>query len=115
MLSLLHKGGQRCERYLSGGLRHPDGKNPYKKRLPYCAGSPSRQAPISNTLEGAIYVNRALPFGLRSAPKIFTALAYAFEFITKQHGIKWVWYYLMLRCVVFIEAHFTFVVEHIPQ
>lgn len=39
-------------------------------------------------------MNGALPFGLRSAPKIFTALADAFEFIIKQHGIKWVWHYL---------------------
>ena len=36
----------------------------------------------------------ALPFGLRSAPKIFTVLADAFKFIIKQHSIEWVWHYL---------------------
>ena len=32
-----------------------------------------------------LFVDGALPFGLRSAPKIFTALAFALENIIKQH------------------------------
>ena len=49
---------------------------------------------LATSWNGQLYVDGALPFGLRSAPKIFTALADAFEFIMKQHGIEWVWHYL---------------------
>ena len=49
---------------------------------------------IATSWNGQIYVDGALPFGLRSAPKIFTAVADTFEFIMKQHGIEWVWHYL---------------------
>ena len=33
-----------------------------------------------------LFVDTVLPFGLRSAPKIFTALADAVEWIAKQEG-----------------------------
>ena len=36
----------------------------------------------------------ALPFGLRSDPKIFTALADAAEWITRQEGVEFVIHYL---------------------
>jgi len=36
----------------------------------------------------------ALPFGLRSAPKLFTALADALEWILMANGIRFVWHYL---------------------
>ena len=35
-----------------------------------------------------------LPFGLRSAPVIFTALADALEWIVKQQGVKVLYHYL---------------------
>ena len=41
-----------------------------------------------------IYVDRVLLFGLRSAPKIFSALADALEWIVKDHGVKRLWLYL---------------------
>ena len=44
--------------------------------------------------ENALYIDTALPFGLRSAPKIFNALADAVEWILKQEGIEVVLYYL---------------------
>jgi hypothetical protein len=44
--------------------------------------------------EGKLYVDDALPFGLRSAPKIFNAIADALEWILKQHGLEEVWHYL---------------------
>ena len=44
--------------------------------------------------EGQVYVDAALPFGLRSAPKIFNALADGLEWIAKQHGVEYVWHYL---------------------
>lgn len=44
--------------------------------------------------EGALYIDSALPFGLRSAPKIFTALADAAEWIMRQSGVQFVLHYL---------------------
>ena len=44
--------------------------------------------------DGALYVDAALPFGLRSAPKIFTALADAAEWIAKQQGVAGLLHYL---------------------
>ena len=43
---------------------------------------------------GQIYVDAALPFGLRSAPKIFNALADAVEWAVKQNGVEHLWHYL---------------------
>ena len=44
--------------------------------------------------EDRVYVDAALPFGLRSAPKIFNALADALEWIVKEHGVRYLWHYL---------------------
>ena len=44
--------------------------------------------------EGALYVDATLPFGLRSAPKIFNTLADVLEWILKQEGVDWVYHYL---------------------
>ena len=44
--------------------------------------------------EERVYVDAALPFGLRSAPKIFTALADAIEWIAKSQGVQHLWHYL---------------------
>ena len=41
-----------------------------------------------------IYVDAALPFGLRSAPKLFTALADTLEWMVRQHGAQHIWHYL---------------------
>lgn len=50
--------------------------------------------------EGSLFVDSALLFGLlfglRSVPKIFTALADAVECITKEAGIGFVIHYLMI-------------------
>ena len=43
---------------------------------------------------GKHYVDAMLPFGLRSAPKIFTALADALEWILRQHGVVHIDHYL---------------------
>lgn len=42
----------------------------------------------------AIYIDNSLPFGLRSAPKIFNAIADALEWILRQHGVDNIWHYL---------------------
>lgn len=44
--------------------------------------------------EGALYIDTALPFDLRSAPKIFTAIADAAEWIARQHGVNFIIHYL---------------------
>ena len=44
--------------------------------------------------EGSLFIDTALPFGRRSAPKIFTALADAAEWIVRQRGVEFVIYYL---------------------
>ena len=37
--------------------------------------------------DGDLYIDTALPFGLRSAPKIFTAITNAVEWIIRQEGV----------------------------
>ena len=44
--------------------------------------------------EGAYYVDTTLPFGLRSAPKIFTAITDAAEWILKERGVQFCLHYL---------------------
>ena len=44
--------------------------------------------------EGELFVDTALPFGLRSAPKIFTAVADAFQWILTQVGVQLVFHYI---------------------
>lgn len=43
---------------------------------------------------GETYIDTALPFGLRSAPKIFSALADALAWILKDRGVAWQLHYL---------------------
>ena len=44
--------------------------------------------------EGRTYVDTTLPFGLRSAPKLFTALAEALEWCVKRKGLEWLLKYI---------------------
>ena len=44
--------------------------------------------------QGKVFVDAALPFGLRSAPKIFNALADAAQWIIKEMGALYLWHYL---------------------
>ena len=44
--------------------------------------------------QGAIYIDAILPFGLRSAPKMFMAIADALEWILRHHGTRLVWHYI---------------------
>jgi len=43
---------------------------------------------------GHIYVDACLPFGLRSAPLIFTAVADGLEWIVKRQGVQFIYHYL---------------------
>ena len=44
--------------------------------------------------EDSLFIDTALPFGLQSAPKIFTALADAEEWMVRQQVVEFVIYYL---------------------
>ena len=43
---------------------------------------------------GKIFFDKRLPFGLRSAPKSFTAVADALQWIFRKQGVTWVEHYL---------------------
>ena len=43
---------------------------------------------------GQLYFDTRLPFGLRSAPKIFTAVADALQWMLEEQGVSWVAHYL---------------------
>ena len=51
-----------------------------------------------------IYVDGALRFGLRAAPKSFTAVADALEWILEQNGIRFVMHYRYLDDFLTMEA-----------
>ena len=44
--------------------------------------------------QGKLYVDTTLPFGLRSAPKIFNAVADAAQWIIQEMGARYLWHYL---------------------
>ena len=44
--------------------------------------------------QGATFVDGTLPFGLRSAPLLFTALGDALEWVAKAHGAGWLRHYI---------------------
>ena len=44
--------------------------------------------------EGQTYIDKVLPFGLRSAPLIFTAIADALQWIMTERGVRPVFHYL---------------------
>ena len=49
---------------------------------------------LGMTWEGALYVDAALPFGLQSAPKIFTSVVDALEWCLRLEGLQQVYQYL---------------------
>ena len=44
--------------------------------------------------EGTVYIDTTLPFGLRSAPLLFSALANALAWVMRKHGVTWVEHYI---------------------
>ena len=44
--------------------------------------------------KGTVYVDSALPFGLRSAPLLFTAVGGAFQWIMLRRGVSWLGHYV---------------------
>ena len=44
--------------------------------------------------KGALYYDKCLPFGLKSALKVFTAVADTLQWVFQQRGVTWVRHYL---------------------
>ena len=63
-------------------LAKPDLKSAYRS-IPM---HPDDQVLLGMTLEGHTFINTTLPFGLRSAPKIFSALSDVLECVIVQRG-----------------------------
>ena len=59
--------------------------------VPVC---PSDRHLLGIVWRGELFVDTALPFGLRSAPKIFTAVADALQFILQEKGVQRIMHYL---------------------
>ena len=55
---------------------------------------PQDQPLLGIMWEDSVYVDKTLPFGLRSAPKIFSAIADAIQWILNQKGIRNIIHYL---------------------
>ena len=55
---------------------------------------PDDRALLGVQWRGTIYIDCMLPFGLRSAPKIFTAIADALEWVIRRRGTRYVWHYI---------------------
>ena len=55
---------------------------------------PSDRPLLGMRWEGKEYVDSALPFGLRSAPKIFSTIADTLEWILQSKGVKCIMHYL---------------------
>ena len=55
---------------------------------------PADRSLLGMMWEGSIYADKTLPFGLRSAPKIFSALADALEWILLERGLTNILHYL---------------------
>ena len=55
---------------------------------------PQDQPLLGVRWQGSVYVHAMLAFELRSAPKIFTALADALQWILQCRGVTFVWHYI---------------------
>ena len=59
--------------------------------IPVC---PADRKWLGMQWQDRVYVDGMLPFGLRSAPKIFNAVADALEWCVKQEGVEFLFHYL---------------------
>lgn len=55
---------------------------------------PSDRMLLGMKWKGQFFMDTVLPFGLRSAPKLFNAVADALQWVMQQRGITWVEHYL---------------------
>ena len=55
---------------------------------------PSDRLLLGMQWKGSVLVDTTLPFGLRSAPLLFTAVADALQFVMQEMGVQWVSHYI---------------------
>jgi hypothetical protein len=55
---------------------------------------PSDRLLLGMRWDGSVFFDSRLPFGLRSAPKIFSPIADALQWVFEQNGVTWVGHYL---------------------
>ena len=56
--------------------------------------APQQRHYLGMSWKNQIYVDGMLPFRLRSAPKIFNAVADALEWCISKEGVEWIYHYL---------------------
>ncbi len=66
-------------------------KSAYYRLVPIC---PRDRLYLGMQWKSAVYVDGMLPFGLRSAPKIFNTLADGLEWCVRAEGVQHVFHYL---------------------
>jgi len=62
--------------------------------------APENRNLLGMTWEGCLFVDRVLPFGLRSAPLLFSAIADALLYIMLNNGVSWVY-------ITYLDDFFT--------
>ena len=55
---------------------------------------PSDRLLLGMVWKGDLYIDKVLPFGLRTAPLLFTALVDALEWVIRKRGVNWVFHYV---------------------
>ena len=70
------------------------GEGRYRFCLQARTSPPRRQTATLCTVEEGVYVGAMLPFGLRSATTIFTAIADGLQWIARQTGVELIEHYL---------------------
>ena len=74
--------------------RHTHGKDRYCPCYRNVPVYPDDRHLLGMEWEGSIYVDSVLPFGLRSAPKIFSALSDTLEWIFLRNQVQYILHYL---------------------
>ena len=83
-----------CSLAKVGTSWHSTRENGYQTGIQNGTGPPGRQLPSRYEITGAVYVDKVLPFGLRSAPLIFTAMADALQWMTECNGAMFIDHYI---------------------
>lgn len=83
-----------CNKILKLGQGISMAKTDVKSAFRIVPIHPSDRGLLGLEWNGSLFVDTTLPFGLRSAPKIFNAIADAAQFISIQEGIQYMTHYL---------------------
>ena len=85
MLIELHHNRYDWRPYSRNGKRNFDGQAGAFRIIPV---HPEDQCLLGMQWQNMYYIDRVLPFGLRSAPRLFSAVADALQFVAITQGIK---------------------------